>query len=169
MKSMTAMTSNSGLLVDVQIALENDISEDDKPPSASLLSRWAALAHNAVADTRGEVTLRIVDETEMVLLNQGFRGKTGATNVLSFPVDDEFASLREDDPCLLGDIVICHKVITREAAQQNKPLENHYAHMVTHGVLHLYGYDHLDEKSAEEMEALEANILSGSGIDNPYN
>jgi probable rRNA maturation factor len=166
---MTAMTSGAGLLVDVQNALEHDVDDDDKPPSASALTQWAELAHQAVSETLSELTLRLVDESEMIALNQDYRGKQGLTNVLSFPVDADFCMADDDGRTLIGDIVICHKVISREAAEQNKTALNHYAHMVTHGVLHLHGYDHLDDESAEEMEALEANILSTSGIENPYN
>jgi len=182
MKNMIAMTNGATLLVDVQEALEQDISEGDEPPSASQLSQWAEAAHLVVnklvvgkqgtgkTDQRvSEVTLRLVDEAEMIALNTTYRGKAGSTNVLSFPVDNEFDLSVDGGPSLLGDIVICHRVITREAAEQNKTILNHYAHMVTHGVLHLHGYDHLDDQSAEEMEALEANILSRSGIENPYN
>lgn len=166
---MIATTKSITLLVDVQDALEQDLSDDEKPPSTSQLTRWAELAHQAVGETLSEVTLRLVDESEMVELNEGFRGKAGSTNVLSFPVDHEFDMALEDGPSLLGDIVICHRVIVREAAEQNKTIMNHYAHMVTHGVLHLHGHDHLDDETAEKMEALEANILSNSGIQNPYN
>lgn len=161
------MTKGSILLVDVQDALEHDV--DDKPPSASVLIHWAELAHQAVSEKPSELTLRLVDESEMIALNEDYRGKTGSTNVLSFAVEDEFGLSDQDGPQLIGDIVVCHKVICREAIEQNKSTLNHYAHMVTHGVLHLHGYDHLDDKSAEEMEALEANILSANGIENPYN
>jgi len=156
-------------MVDVQDALEQDVSDDDKPPSASKLTHWAELAHQAVGKKNSEVTLRLVDEPEMVELNRTYRGKAGATNVLSFSVDNEFDFAAADGLPLLGDIVICHKVIVREAAEQNKSVVNHYAHMVTHGVLHLHGYDHLDDQSAQEMEALETDILSTSSIENPYN
>jgi len=163
------MTNRSSLLVDVQDALESDTSEGDKPPSSSLLNQWALTAHQALNGEESEVTIRLVGEPEMVALNQDYRGKTGSTNVLSFPVDNEFDFTAQDGPCLLGDIVICHDVIVREAYEQNKTTLNHYAHMVTHGLLHLHGYDHLDDESAQEMEALEANILSISGIETPYN
>ena len=169
------MTNEANLLVDVQDALEQG-SSDEMPPSSAQLSLWAELAHKgaeladpAASKKISEVTLRLVGESEMVRLNQGFRGKTGSTNVLSFPVDDEFDFVTQDGPSLLGDIVICHSVIVREATEQNKTIFNHYAHMVTHGVLHLHGYDHLDDESADQMEALEASILSSGGIENPYN
>lgn len=157
------------LLVDVQNALNND--ETDQPPSASLLSDWANKAHSEIDTEASEVTVRLVDEVEMVELNQNYRGKTGPTNVLSFPVENDFDLADSDDdilPRLLGDIVICHSVIAREALEQNKSSLAHYAHMVTHGILHLHGYDHLDDSSAEQMEALEAQILSYSGFENPY-
>lgn len=157
------------LLVDVQFALNND--EADQPPSASLLRDWANKAHSEIDTETSEVTVRLVDEAEMVELNQNFRGKKGSTNVLSFPVEHGFDLADSGDlslPRLLGDIVICHSVITREALEQNKSTLAHYAHMVTHGILHLHGYDHLDDSSAEQMEALEAKILSYSGFETPY-
>lgn len=166
---MTATISRAALLVDVQVALNQELNDDDHPPGASLLTQWAELAHQAVSEKPSEVTLRLVDEAEMVELNEGFRGKLGSTNVLSFPADDQFDHVLEGELALLGDIVICHQVIAREAVEQNKTIMNHYAHMVTHGVLHLHGFDHLDDAAAEEMEALEADILDNSGIPNPYN
>lgn len=165
------------VLVDVQNALTE---ENEEPPSAKLLSTWANLAYSAVAASPTEVTIRLVDESEMVELNQAYRGKSGITNVLSFPFENEFEQaiaaelplaeprLVEPIPDLLGDIVICHNVIQQEANEQNKTALNHYAHMVTHGVLHLCGYDHLDDDEAEEMEALEVKILAQSHIENPY-
>ena len=179
---------DSRLIVDVQNAIEMPI--DTSPPSDVLISQWASCAHaglepmpskvsnEELSAVLAEVTVRLVDEAEMVELNQAYRGKTGSTNVLSFAVDDEFdfpeipdsdgQSSDEILPQLLGDIVICHAVVEREAQQQNKSLLAHYAHMVTHGILHLHGYDHLDDPSAEQMEALEVNILSQSGFENPY-
>lgn len=157
------------LLVDVQNALNKD--EADQPPSQSLLRDWADIAHSKIDTEACEVTVRLVGEAEMIELNQAYRGKTGSTNVLSFPIENDFDLIASDDdtlPRLLGDIVICHSVIEREALEQNKSSQAHYAHMVTHGILHLHGYDHLDDSSAEQMEALEAKILSYSGFENPY-
>lgn len=164
------LTTEPFLLVDVQNALNDD--ESDQAPSASLLSDWANKAHSQIETQASEVTIRLVDEAEMVELNQSYRGKTGSTNVLSFPVDTDFELPDSADasmPSLLGDIIICHSVIKREASEQNKDTLAHYAHMVTHGILHLHGYDHLDDSSAEQMEALEVKILSHSGFENPYN
>ncbi len=164
--------TDSVLVVDVQNALGDD--DNEKPPSAARLKNWARIAYSQVSTTPSELTLRLVDEAEMVELNANYRGKDGSTNVLSFPVENEFDFIAgaqaegEVMPALLGDIVICHAVIRREASEQNKAPDNHYAHMVTHGVLHLCGYDHIDDTSAHQMESLEAKILAHSCIENPY-
>jgi probable rRNA maturation factor len=100
----------------------------------------------------------------MTALNQTFRGKTGPTNVLSFPADLPPGT----DAPLLGDIVICAPVVRREAQQQGKSLTAHWAHMAVHGTLHLLGYDHIDAAQAEEMESLETHILTGMHFPCPY-
>lgn len=112
------------LVVDLQDALSDD--EGDKPPSAKQLSNWANLAYSQVADVATELTLRLVDETEMIELNSNYRGKQGSTNVLSFPFEQDFdfsvINGAEVDlaPALLGDIVICHAVIRQQALEQKK-------------------------------------------------
>lgn len=114
--------------------------------------------------TESEVVIRIVDIEEITALNLQYRHKQGATNILSFPVDlpDEVALN------LLGDLVICAPVIESEAQQQHKQLSHHWAHIVIHGVLHLCGYDHIEEQQANEMEALEIQLLKKLTISNPY-
>ncbi|MCK5191212.1 MAG: rRNA maturation RNase YbeY, partial [Methylococcales bacterium] len=111
-----------------------------------------------------EVVIRIVDEAEMIRFNEQYRGKKGPTNILSFP----FESPEGFDSNLLGDLLICAPVVENESRLQNKKLEHHWAHMIVHGVLHLLGYDHIDDKEAEEMEALEIKILKTIKIKNPY-
>lgn len=111
-----------------------------------------------------QLVVRIVDETESGELNERYRHRAGATNVLSFP----FERPELLDPPLLGDIVVCAPVVGREAVEQHKPAGAHWAHMVVHGVLHLIGYDHEAEQDAEEMEALERQILAALGFDDPY-
>ncbi len=121
----------------------------------------AAVGNHGV---NAEMTIRFVDEAESAGLNERFRHKKGSTNVLSFP-----ASFPEEAGLpLLGDIVICAPVTEREALEQNKLIVAHYAHMVVHGVLHLLGYDHIEVGEAEEMEALEREILVRSGFSDPY-
>ncbi|WP_265422822.1 rRNA maturation RNase YbeY [Aeromonas salmonicida] len=111
-----------------------------------------------------EVTVRIVDEAESRELNLTYRGKDKPTNVLSFP----FEAPPGLELPLLGDLVICRQVVEQEAAEQNKPLEAHWAHMVVHGSLHLLGYDHIEDDEAEEMEQLERDIMQELGFADPY-
>lgn len=123
-------------------------------------------ARHALAGIRGELAIRIVDERESADLNERFRGKAGPTNVLAFPAGElvgNDAGLRP-----LGDIAICGPVVAREAHEQNKALEAHWAHIVIHGCLHLLGYDHLTAEDAAEMESRERTILAGLGIGDPY-
>ncbi|WP_312679228.1 rRNA maturation RNase YbeY [Stutzerimonas nitrititolerans] len=126
--------------------------------------RWCELAlRQRSADS--ELTIRLVDEAEGRELNHTWRQKDYATNVLSFPADvpDELLDIP-----LLGDLVICVPVVAREAAEQGKPLEAHWAHLVIHGCLHLLGYDHIDDAEADEMEALERQLLAELGHPDPY-
>ena len=132
-------------------------------PAAASFRRWATAAlHGRIK--RADLALRIVDEREGRALNRHYRGKDYATNVLSFPADlPEGVELP-----ILGDIVLCAPVVAREAREQGKALNAHYAHLTVHGVLHLLGFDHEDEREAEAMELLERQILAGLGIDDPY-
>jgi len=126
--------------------------------------RWCELAlRQRSADS--ELTIRLVDEAEGRELNHTWRQKDYATNVLSFPADvpDELLDIP-----LLGDLVICVPVVAREAVEQGKPLEAHWAHLVIHGCLHLLGYDHIDDAEADEMEALERQLLAELGHPDPY-
>ncbi len=132
-------------------------------PAEKSLQRWAEAALESDISLPGLV-VRIVDENESRTLNNQFRSKNAPTNVLSFPF--EVPDGVEMDH--LGDLVICAGVVQQEALQQGKPVEHHWAHMVVHGVLHLRGYDHLDEVQANEMETLEKQILVELGIPDPY-
>jgi probable rRNA maturation factor len=107
-----------------------------------------------------ETTVRIVNENEGRQLNADYRHKDYATNVLSF--------VYETTPSVHGDLVLCAPVVTREAAEQGKDIIAHYAHLIVHGVLHLHGYDHLDDETATVMEALEIGIMAKLGYANPY-
>jgi probable rRNA maturation factor len=108
--------------------------------------------------------VRIVGPEEIRALNRDYRGKDKPTNVLSFPADipDHI------DLPLLGDLIVCADVVRNEAAEQHKSTQDHWAHMVIHGTLHLLGFDHIDDDEAQEMELLEISILQQLGIDNPY-
>ena len=116
------------------------------------------------ANTDPELLLRIVTAEEMRTLNHQYRHKDYPTNVLSFS-----SELPKGLDCgFLGDIIICHEVLKNEAKTQQKALRDHYAHLLIHGVLHLLGYDHIDEVEAEQMEAIEIDILALLNIANPY-
>ena len=147
------------IFVDLQIATENL----EGLPTEEQIVQWATAAVQPEGD-EVEMTVRIVDEAESHELNLTYRGKDRPTNVLSFP----FECPDEVELPLLGDLVICRQVVEREAAEQDKPLMAHWAHMVVHGSLHLLGYDHIEDDEAEEMESLETQIMQGLGFDDPY-
>jgi probable rRNA maturation factor len=136
-------------------------------PDESQMQDWVVSALNQAnwQAPSAELTVRVVDLLEIQELNKTYRGKNQPTNVLSFPF--EIPEHIESD--LLGDLVICHQVLVDEAKQQNKNLQDHWAHMVIHGTLHLLGFDHINDDEAEEMEGLEIEILKQYQIENPYN
>lgn len=150
---------SKNIILDLQIVTH----ENNDLPKEQDFQRWvnaAILPFQAEA----ELTIRLVDEAESRELNSTYRHKDKSTNVLSFP----FESPPEITLPLLGDLVICCQVVQREAREQNKTLFAHWAHMTIHGCLHLLGYDHLTDEQAEEMEALETEILLNLGYSDPY-
>lgn len=132
-------------------------------PADEQLQRWIDSALSGYSSD-AEIVIRIVDAQESAALNMQYRGKTGPTNILSFP----FESPPGVTLNLLGDLAICASVVAREAGEQGKSLQDHWAHIVIHGVLHLLGYDHIDEPDAEAMEAVEIALLKSFHIANPY-
>lgn len=138
-------------------------------PAAASFRRWVAAALEGRI-READLAVRIVDDKEGRALNRHYRGKDYATNVLSFPADiAEGVKLPKGVKMpLLGDLVICAPVVAREANEQQKALNAHYAHLTVHGTLHLLGWDHEDEREAECMEQLEREILAGLGIADPY-
>ncbi len=145
--------------LDLQLACS-----DEGVPDEAQFAAWATAVLAAEEHEPAELTIRVVEESESAELNGRYRHKAGPTNVLSFP----FEAPPGLELPLLGDLVICAPVVAREAAEQGKPAEAHWAHMVVHGVLHLLGYDHLEEAEAEAMEALETDILARIGYPDPY-
>ncbi len=149
--------------LDLQNALESD---PEGLPGETDFQQWVEAAISRVDPGRDEaqLTIRITDEAEIQELNRTYRHQDKPTNVLSFP----FEQPPGVEIPLLGDIIICAAVVAREADEQGKPLEAHWAHMVIHGTLHLLGYDHIEEAEAEEMEGLEIALLTALGYANPY-
>ena len=130
-------------------------------PLRPQIRAWARAALNVDGMRGGQITIRFVDIKEGQALNREYRDKDYATNVLSFPYETE--------PVVLGDLVICAPVVAREAAEQSKTLEAHYAHLIVHGMLHLQGYDHeTGDDDAQRMEDKERAILASLGFDDPY-
>jgi len=149
-------------MIDVQYA-----SQAPDLPHRALLTTWvnsALKSEGSLLKQKGEMTIRIVDESEAKQLNKRWRQRPYPTNVLSFP----FECPPGVDIPLLGDIVICAPLVAREAADQQKSLHAHWAHLVIHGTLHLLGYDHISEQEAQIMESLEIQILHELGYSNPY-
>lgn len=152
------------LIIDLQIASENS----EGLPTLEQFTHWVETALSFEAQTEDfpetEMTIRIVDEEESQTLNREYRGKDYPTNVLSFP----FEVPEGIELPLLGDLVICHQVMEREAKEQQISLASHWAHLAVHGTLHLLGYDHIEEAEAEEMEGLETQIMQKLGFEDPY-
>lgn len=149
----------SQVILDLQIASE----QAQGLPEENDFQRWLEGVLPQFQEV-SEVTIRIVDEAESRDLNNTYRGKDKPTNVLSFP----FEAPPEVELPLLGDLIICRQVVEQEAAEQEKTVEEHWAHMVVHGSLHLLGYDHIEDSEAEEMEALETEIMQSMGYADPY-
>lgn len=177
----------------VSLAVEVSIAElvnpdADNIPALPLLEEWAttayseAMKHSSEADIQTNVVtsvfehqhaalvcLRITDSEEIQQLNYQFRDKNQPTNVLSFPMQAiDGMIFDESDLMMLGDIALCAEVINHEVLVQHKTMHAHWAHMVVHGVLHLLGYDHIEEEQAQQMEQLETYILNELGFSDPY-
>lgn len=155
------------MTITVEVSFSDDLvsessSSDDDVPDPSLLQAWAAAAY--LDDIPAVASMLVTTSDEIQQLNKQYRDKDKPTNVLSFPMD----SPEGVDLTLLGDVVLCADVIRQEAQQQEKSEISHWAHMVVHGMLHLQGYDHIDNEEAEEMEQLEIKILHQLGFANPY-
>ncbi len=145
----------------LQLSLQFGAIEDAARHRSALprhsVARWIrhALSHDA------EITVRVVDSEEGQALNRDYRHKDYATNVLTF----DYAQA----PVVVADLVLCAPVVAREAHEQGKTLQDHYAHLLVHGTLHAQGWDHeTSEQDAEEMEAVEVAILGELGVENPY-
>ena len=154
--------SPNAMPVDVQLA----VTAEDLP-AVPAIQDWAEGVIEALdtGECEQDVCIRVVDASESRELNRTWRNKDRPTNVLSFPADIE---LPEANRRILGDIVVCAPVVREEARQQGKTMNAHFAHMVVHGMLHLYGYDHELASDADVMEQLEREILGRFSVGDPY-
>jgi len=148
----------------LDLTLEDRLETEQALPEGKQWRRWCQAALQR-QHQHAQVSLLVVDEAEGRQLNHDYRGKDYATNVLSFALNegDTVAGMP-----LFGDLVFCAPVVAREAAEQGKTLEAHYAHLTIHGMLHLQGFDHEQDDEAEVMEALETVILAKLGYADPY-
>ncbi len=159
------MNAASWPSVEVQIATD----EADLPPEADVIDwvRAAVHAGDTARPAGGSITVRFVGCTEIASLNQDYRGRIGATNVLAFPGAAPAAPIPECER-EIGDVVICLPLVHEEAAARKQAATAHLAHLVVHGTLHLLGFTHDDESAARRMECLETQVLQQLGFPDPY-
>lgn len=152
------------------------VLEDARWGALPALAERAGQATLAHLGLDGEVVVMGCDDARIAALNADFRGKPQPTNVLSWPAQDAAprapgdlpqVAPDPDDPAL-GDIAIAFETCTREAAEQGKTFDDHVTHLLVHAILHLAGYDHMNDPDAERMEATERAILATLGISDPY-
>ncbi|MBY6202087.1 rRNA maturation RNase YbeY [Maritalea mobilis] len=166
-------------MIDVDILIEADAWDETALETLAPKAFEAALVELALAPDGFAVSLLACDDDRIATLNAEFRGKPTPTNVLSWPSDERGAETPGDMPDLptltgdgppeeLGDIALAYQTCAREAAEAGKPLEDHLAHLLVHGLLHLLGFDHETDKDAELMEHLEVRILARLGVPDPY-
>ena len=156
---------NRTWMTDLDLAVLRESDAPDCPSDADLRD-WASLAVGDAVPC--SLVIRLVDAPESKRLNSDYRGKSGPTNVLSFPSDLPEVVLNELPARPLGDLVLCAPLVAEEARSQGKPPAHHWAHLVVHGVLHLRGHDHETAREAEAMESLEIELLARLDIPDPY-
>lgn len=151
--------------IEIDYQIVSDIRDDEYLPDHAMVENWVSrLLQELHYEQPVQLSIRVVGEQEITQLNEKYRKKNQSTNVLSFP----YEPLPGVNVPLLGDVVVCARIVGQQAKQQGKSPDQHWAHMIIHGVLHLLGYDHIKAADADEMEAIEINILSKLGFPNPY-
>jgi probable rRNA maturation factor len=160
------MPDGSSIEIDIRIASSAWRAALPNTAAAVRRAAVAALKAELPAKARTGLSILLTDDAEMRKLNAGWRAKDKPTNVLSFPAENAVDPARP--PAYLGDVALGLATCKREAREQKKTLADHVAHLTVHGVLHLIGYDHMDDDQAEAMEPRETQILAGLGIADPY-
>jgi len=163
--------------IEIDLALDDPAWLDDLPDVEALACRAAVAALElACPGPRLAMALVLSDDARLCELNRDWRGIDKPTNVLSFPTQDLApGQTPAPEPGMpqglaieLGDVIVAHATMVREAGEAGRPLGHHLSHLVVHGALHLLGYDHEADDEAEAMETMERNVLSGLGIPDPY-
>ncbi len=154
--------SRQARAIELDVRVDSELWNDAKETEA-VVRRAIARTAATLSLEKAEIAVVLTDDSTVRALNRRWRGLDRATNVLSFPVNHAAG-----EPPLLGDIVLAYQTIAREARAQGKPFAHHLAHLAVHGYLHLVGYDHEDDKDAEQMEAAERKILRLLAIPDPY-
>ncbi|GJL95717.1 MAG: endoribonuclease YbeY [Hyphococcus sp.] len=144
----------------IELVIEDEGWREAVPDTERLAQKCADMAIKFEPDLQGEIALLLTSDTAIEKLNASFRAQQKPTNVLSFPCDDESD--------FIGDIALARETCLREAMDRKISLEDHAAHLIIHGMLHLIGYDHQNDDEAEKMEAREVEILESLGVSNPY-
>jgi probable rRNA maturation factor len=150
------MSARNRVTFELRLSLQQPDGRHRSVLTRSRVERWVRAALEAPA----EITVRIVDEAEGRALNRDYRQKDHATNVLTFDYQRQ--------PIVVADLVLCAPVVEREAMEQGKPIEAHYAHLLVHGALHAQGFDHERMADAKKMEARETELLAALGFPDPY-
>ena len=145
------------------VEISRSTDQVDEEPDERQIIDWLKDALSRLDCGQSEVSVRIVSEDEMTSLNRQYRDRNQPTNVLSFP-----SGIEAEGRLFLGDIVVCAAVVRKEAQEFNKPVEERYAHMMVHGLLHLLGHDHAEVADQEKMEVLEKLLLASVDISDPY-
>lgn len=159
------MSAIPSIAVDVAVEDAAWGAEDVWRPLIERVAAAVAARPELIVPEAAEWSVVLSDDARVRVLNRDWRGKDTPTNVLSFPA----AEVDEEDPGpLLGDVVVARETTAREAAEEGKRFEDHLAHLLVHGLLHLFGFDHETDEEADEMEALEVEILAGLDISDPY-
>lgn len=159
------MTAAPTIAVDIAVEAEAWGEEAPRRPLIEKVVAAVAARPELIVPEEAELSLVLTDDARIRVLNRDWRGFDKPTNVLSFPSADE----DDDDPGpLRGDVVVAYETTAREAEEEGRRFDDHFAHLLVHGLLHLFGFDHVEDGEAEEMEALESEILVGLGLADPW-